>query len=42
MQADHAIQTGRFRRGNPIIDLVTNEILRYEMERISSAYAAAS
>jgi hypothetical protein len=31
-----AIQTGAFRRGNPIIDPVTHETLGYEMEKLSS------
>ncbi len=31
----YAIQTGRFRRGNPIIDPVTRETLGYEMERMN-------
>jgi hypothetical protein len=35
-----AIQTGRFRRGTPIIDPVTQEIIGYEMERLSSTQAA--
>jgi hypothetical protein len=35
-----AIQTGRFRRGNPIIDPQTQEIIGYEMERLSSTLAA--
>jgi hypothetical protein len=37
--AHQAIQTGSFRRGNPIIDPVTNETIGYEMERLPSAFA---
>jgi hypothetical protein len=36
----YAIQTGAFRRGKQIIDPVTNELLGYEMENVSSAMAA--
>jgi hypothetical protein len=44
VSADHtfahqSIQTGSFRRGNPIIDPVTNETIGYEMERMPSAIA---
>lgn len=35
-----AIQTGMFRRGNPIVDPVTHETLGYELERMSGAVAA--
>jgi hypothetical protein len=35
-----AIQTGRFRRGTPIVDPTTQEIIGYEMERLSSTLAA--
>jgi len=35
-----SIQTGVFRRGNPIVDPVTHETLGYEMERVSSLVAA--
>jgi hypothetical protein len=35
-----AIQTGVFRRGNPIVDPVTRETIGYEMERIWSAIPA--
>lgn len=38
----YAIQTGSFRRGNPIIDPVTRETLGYEMERLSSPLAASA
>lgn len=31
-----AIQTGSFRRGNPIVDPLTLEPMGYEMERLSS------
>lgn len=31
--AQHAMQTGRFGRANPIIDPVTHETLGYEMDR---------
>ena len=34
-----AIQTGAFRRGNPIVDPVTHETLGYEMERLSTPIA---
>jgi hypothetical protein len=34
----YALQTGRFRRGNPIVDPVTRETLGYEMERISNPF----
>jgi hypothetical protein len=37
--AHQSIQTGSFRRGNPIIDPVTNETIGYEMERLPSAFA---
>jgi hypothetical protein len=37
----YAIQTGSFRRGNPIVDPVTRETLGYEMERIASPIALA-
>src|SRR5262245_15527585 len=32
-----AIQTGAFRRANPIFDPVTSELLGYEMESVKSA-----
>jgi hypothetical protein len=35
-----AIQTGVFRRGNPIVDPVTHQTVGYEMERIWSAVTA--
>jgi hypothetical protein len=35
-----AIQTGAFRRGNPIVDPSTLETLGYEMEWVSSPLAA--
>ena len=35
-----SIQTGAFRRGNPIVDPVTREMLGYEMERVSAHVAA--
>jgi hypothetical protein len=35
-----AIQTGVFRRGNPIVDPVTHRTVGYEMEIIWSAVAA--
>jgi hypothetical protein len=35
-----SIQTGSFRRGNPIVDPVTQETIGYEMERLPSAVAA--
>jgi hypothetical protein len=34
-----SIQTGVFRRGNPIIDPVTRQTLGYEMESVSSRFA---
>jgi hypothetical protein len=37
--AHQAIQTGSFRRGNPIVDPVTQETIGYEMERLPSAFA---
>jgi hypothetical protein len=37
--AHQSIQTGSFRRGNPIIDPVTQETIGYEMERLPSAFA---
>lgn len=36
----NAIQTGTFRRGNPIVDPITRETLGYEMERLSGPIAA--
>jgi hypothetical protein len=36
----HAIRTGAFRRGNPIIDPVTQETLGYEMEQIAHPLVA--
>lgn len=36
----YAIQTGAFRRGNPIIDPVTRETLGYEMERVPNPLVA--
>jgi hypothetical protein len=38
----HAIQTGVFRRGNPIVDPVTRETLGYEMEPVSSLITAVA
>ncbi|HEX7012098.1 MAG TPA: hypothetical protein VF161_05105 [Steroidobacteraceae bacterium] len=35
--ANPQIQTGRFRRGAPIIDPVTRETVGYEMEPVSTA-----
>ncbi|HEY5808921.1 MAG TPA: hypothetical protein VIT67_13180 [Povalibacter sp.] len=32
----YAIQTGAFRRGNPIVDPITRETLGYEMERVAN------
>jgi hypothetical protein len=32
--AQYAIQTGSFRRGNRILDPVTNEVVGYEMESL--------
>jgi hypothetical protein len=40
--ADCAIQTGAFRRGNPIVDPVTHETVGYEMEQLPSALAELS
>jgi hypothetical protein len=37
-----AIQTGSFRRGNPIVDPVTGQSLGYEMEWVPSPLAAAA
>lgn len=39
--ADRAIQTGAFRRGNPIVDPVTHETVGYEIEELPSAIVAA-
>ena len=36
----YALQTGSFRRGNPIIDPITQQTVGYEMERIPSAVSA--
>jgi hypothetical protein len=35
-----AIQTGTFRRGKPILDPVTQQLLGYEMESIPNAVAS--
>lgn len=37
--ADRAIQTGAFRRGNPIVDPNTMETVGYEMESLPTALA---
>jgi len=37
-----SIQTGTFRRGNPIFDPVTNKFLGYEMESVPNAVVAAA
>lgn len=37
--ASQAIQTGAFRRGKPIFDPVTRQLLGYEIENVS-AYSA--
>lgn len=39
--AHRAIQTGSFRRGDPIVDPVTQETLGYEMEWLPSPLAGA-
>lgn len=36
--AHQAIQTGSFRRGNPIIDPVTQQTVGYEMEQLPTPY----
>ena len=36
----YALQTGSFRRGNPIIDPITQETVGYEMERIPNPVSA--
>lgn len=36
--AHQAIQTGSFRRGNPIIDPVTQKTVGYEMERLPGPF----
>jgi len=36
----YAIQTGAFRKGNPIIDPVTRETLGYEMEQMAHPLVA--
>lgn len=38
--AHQAIQTGAFRRGNPIIDPVTQQTVGYEMESLTTPYTA--
>lgn len=38
--ADCAIQTGAFRRGNPIVDPITHETVGYEMEHLPNALVA--
>lgn len=38
--ANQAIQTGKYRRGNPIVDAVTRETVGYEMELLSGGTAA--
>jgi hypothetical protein len=37
---NQAIQTGSFRRGNPIVDPVTHETLGYELVPVSNLLAA--
>jgi hypothetical protein len=37
-----AVQTGAFRRGNPIIDPVTRQMIGYEMERIPKPLVEAA
>ncbi|HEY6640806.1 hypothetical protein [Povalibacter sp.] len=37
-----AIQTGSFRRGNPIVDPKTMETIGYEMEKIAGPFGAAA
>ena len=39
--AHQAIQTGSFRRGNPIVDPVTQQTVGYEMERLPTPYVTA-
>lgn len=39
--AECAIQTGAFRRGNPIVDPITRETVGYEMEELPSAFVIA-
>jgi hypothetical protein len=39
--ADCAIQTGAFRRGNPILDPITRETIGYEMEELPSDVVVA-
>ncbi len=36
-----AIQTGSFRRGNPIVDPQTKQTVGYEMERMFTPYLAS-
>ena len=38
--AHQAIQTGSFRRGNPIVDPQTQQTVGYEMEQLASPYLA--
>jgi hypothetical protein len=37
--ANQAIQTGAFRRGNPIVDPVTQKTVGYEMEALLARFA---
>lgn len=37
--ANQAIQTGAFRRGNPIVDPVTQQTVGYEMEALLGKFA---
>lgn len=39
--AHQAIQTGSFRRGNPIIDPQTQQTVGYEMEPLASPYVVS-
>lgn len=39
--ADCAIQTGAFRRGNPIVDPITQETVGYEMEQLPNPLIAS-
>lgn len=40
--ADKSIQTGAFRRGDPIVDPVTRETLGYEMEFVPNAQVSTA
>ncbi|HEY8538372.1 MAG TPA: hypothetical protein VIL28_05860 [Steroidobacteraceae bacterium] len=41
LDSEAAIQTGSFRRGQPIIDPVTKKTIGFEMEPLPSPYVAS-